>query len=85
MLGQFTPVYLNRNSFGADDDGDILIAWHDQETTLTANFDGNRLVRWTCRYQDGEEAAAHAAGDCSLRQFAKQAKFYLLNEAADGV
>lgn len=73
------------HSFGVDDDGDVLIAWHNEHATLTANFDGNRLVRWTCRYQDGDDAVAHAAGDCSLRQFAKQAKFYLQGEAVDGV
>jgi hypothetical protein len=73
------------HSLGVDDDGDVLIAWHTKELTLTANFDGNRLVRWTSRYQGEGEAVAHAAGDCSLRQFAKQAKFYLQGEATDGL
>lgn len=73
------------HSLGVDDEGDILIAWHSDTVTLTANFDGNRLVRWTSRYQSGDEKAAHAAGDCSLRQFAKQAKFYLQEEATNGV
>jgi hypothetical protein len=70
------------HSFGVDDDGDVLIAWHTDELTLTANFDGNRLVRWTSRYRSEGDVVAHASGDCSLRQFAKQAKFYLkgLNE-----
>jgi hypothetical protein len=72
------------HSLGVDDDGDVLIAWHNDEATLTANFDGNRLVRWTCRYRD-PDGVAHAAGDCSLRQFAKQAKFYLQGEATHGV
>jgi hypothetical protein len=73
------------DSLGVDDDGDILVAWHNDQVTLTANFDGNRLVRWTSRYQEEGDAVAHAAGDCSLRQFAKQARFYLQGEATDGV
>ena len=72
------------HSLGVDDDGNILIAWHNDEVTLTANFDGNRLVRWTSRYTNGGDNPAHAAGDCSLRQFAKQAKFYLLGGATNG-
>jgi hypothetical protein len=72
------------HSLGVDDDGDVLVAWHSDEMTLTANFDGNRLVRWTSRYKDEGDNAAHAAGDCSLRQFAKQAKFYLLGGATNG-
>ncbi len=64
-------------SMGVDDDGDILVAWHTDEVTLTANFDGNRLVRWTSRYQSDGDAMAYASGDCSLRQFARQAQFYL--------
>lgn len=72
------------HSFGVDDDGDVLVAWHSDEVTLTANFDGNRLVRWTSRYRDDGDSVAHAAGDCSLRQFAKQAKFYLLDRAING-
>jgi hypothetical protein len=73
------------HSLGVDDDGGVLIAWHSDAITLTANFDGNRLVRWTSRYQGEEDTVAHAAGDCSLRQFAKQAKFYLQNGATDGI
>lgn len=73
------------DSLGVDDDGDILVAWHSDAITLTANFDGNRLVRWTSRYQSEKDVVAHAAGDCSLRQFAKQAKFYLQGDASDGI
>ncbi|TAK09067.1 hypothetical protein EPO44_01780 [bacterium] len=72
------------DSLGVDDEGDVLIAWHRDELTLTANFDGHRLVRWTTRYQGGGDTVAHAAGDCSLRQFARQAKFYLQGEAVNG-
>jgi len=72
------------HSLGVDDDGDVLVAWHTDEVTLTANFGGNRLVRWTSRYKGEGDAFAHAAGDCSLRQFAKQAKFYLFGGAVDG-
>lgn len=72
------------HSLGVDDDGDVLIAWHTDEVTLTANFGGNRLVRWTSRYKSEGDETAHAAGDCSLRQFAKQAKFYLLGGATNG-
>lgn len=72
------------DSLGVDDDGDVLVAWYSEQITLTANFDGHRLVRWTSRYQDGDDVVAHASGDCSLRQFAKQARFYLLGEANNG-
>lgn len=65
------------NSLGVDDDGDVLLAWHSDRVTLTANFDGNRLVRWTSRYRSEDDVVGHAGGDCSLRQFAKQARFYL--------
>jgi hypothetical protein len=72
------------DSLGVDDDGRVLIAWHTPQLTLTANFDGNHLVRWTSRQQAEGETPAHTAGDCSLRRFAKQARFYLLDEAANG-
>ncbi|TPQ39527.1 hypothetical protein C2U70_07015 [Bradyrhizobium guangdongense] len=72
------------DSLGVDDEGDVLIAWHRHDVTLTANFDGHRLVRWTSRYQAEGDTVAHASGDCSLRQFARQAKFYLHGGAING-
>lgn len=81
-------IYANLpqwDSLGVDDDGDVLVAWHTEELTLTANFDGNRLVRWTSRRQAKGDIAAHAAGDCSLSEFARQAKFYLQGEMSNGL
>ena len=71
------------SSIGVSDQGNILVAWTTPAVTLTANFGGQNNVTWTATIET-VKPKDHAVGRYTLRNFSKQALFYLSGQATDG-
>ena len=68
---------FNWSSLGISNAGTILVAWESDKTLMTADFVGGDRVLWTAsRQSDSDPQGEHAAGDSSLKAFARQTDFY---------
>jgi hypothetical protein len=69
-------------SIGVSESGNTLIAWTTPDVTLTASFGGKNNVSWTATIET-VKPQDHAVGRYTLRNFAKQALFYLSGQATN--
>jgi hypothetical protein len=69
--------FFSWESLGISNKGTVLAAWQSERTLMTADFVEGERVIWTVKHRsDVDPEGEYAAGDSSLKSFARQTDFY---------